>query len=146
MRIVISSEPKLLHVLRGVVRYRAQEAGFSQSEVESLAMAIDEAVTNVMRHTYGNRSDASLALEILAYPDRLEFILEDSGPKVRPGEVRARPLDEVRPGGLGTLFISRIMDSTGYEEDFPAGNRLRMVKFLPRRVFSSDESSSQERG
>ncbi len=75
MRIAVSSEPRLLHILRGMVRYRAQQLGFSESEVEGLTLAIDEAAANVIRHTYKNRCDANLALEILTYPDRLEFIL-----------------------------------------------------------------------
>ncbi len=146
MRIAISSDPRLLHVLRGVVRYFAQEAGFSESDVESMTLAIDEAATNVMRHTYGNRRDARLALEILPLADCLEFLLDDSGDKVQPEILRPRPLDQVRPGGLGTLFISSIMDESSYDPDFAGGNRLRMRKYLPRKVASSDERPSQERG
>lgn len=146
MRIVISSDPRLLHVLRGVVRYRAQEAGFGPADVEYLTLAIDEAVANVMRHAYGNRRDAKVALEILAFPDRLEFVVEDTGPKVEPEALRPRALDDVRPGGLGTYFINCCMDAISYEENFAGGNRLRMVKHLPPKVSTSDEYSSQERG
>lgn len=146
MRIVISSEPKLLHILRGVVRYRAQEMGFPDSDAECLAMAIDEAAANVIRHAYGNRRDARLALEISTYPDRIEFVLEDSGPKVGAEVLRPRPLDDVRPGGLGTLFIHRFIDGCSFDEDFAEGNRLRLVKYLPGKVSPSDESPSQKRG
>ncbi|MCJ7504580.1 MAG: ATP-binding protein [Acidobacteriia bacterium] len=139
-KIVTSSDPRLLHVLRGVVRYRAQEAGFEESDAEGLAMAIDEAASNVIRHTYGNRHDARLALEIWTYPDRMEFVLEDSGPKVEPGEVQPRPLEDVRPGGLGTFFIKSFVDECSYEENFPAGNRLKLVKYFARKVSASDES------
>ncbi len=139
-KIVTSSDPRLLHVLRGVVRYRAQEAGFEESDAEGLAMAIDEAASNVIRHTYGNRHDARLALEIWTYPDRMEFVLEDSGPKVEPGEVQPRPLEDVRPGGLGTFFIKSFVDECSYEENFPAGNRLKLVKHFARKVSASDES------
>jgi len=97
-------------------------------------MAIDEAAANVIRHTYGSRSDARLALEIRALSDRLEFDLEDWGPKVCPEQIRPRPLEDVRPGGLGTYFISCFMDSSWYDRDFAEGNRLRMVKHLPRKV------------
>lgn len=145
MRIVISSQPKLLQVLRGVVRCRAEEAGFSPADVDSLTLAIDEAAANVIRHAYGNRPDAELAVEILTFPDRIEFILEDSGPKVREEAIRPRPLDEVRPGGLGTYFINCFMDESCYDHDYHPGNRLKMVKYLPRKVSSSDESSNQER-
>jgi len=134
MRIIISSDPRLLQVLRAVVRYRAQEAGFSESNAECLAMAIDEAAANVIRHTYGNRSDGPVTLEIRTFPDRIEFDLEDAGPKVRHEDIRPRPLEEVRPGGLGTYFIRCFMDSITYDESFSQGNRLKMMKSLPGKA------------
>lgn len=146
MKVILTSEPRLLHILRSVVRYRAQETGFPEADVECLAMAIDEAVTNVIRHTYENRSDAWLGLEILTFPDRIEFVLEDHGPKVQADAIQPRPLEEVRPGGLGTFFIQRFMDASRYEENVPQGNRLRLVKFLPGKVAAGDEGSGQERG
>jgi anti-sigma regulatory factor (Ser/Thr protein kinase) len=107
-------------------------------------MAIDEAAANVIRHTYASRPDGRLTLEIQTFPDRIEFVLEDSGPKVRPETIRPRSLEDVRPGGLGTYFIRCFMDKTSYDADCAEGNRLRLVKYLPPR--ESDESPGQERG
>lgn len=134
MRIVLSSQPRLLHILRYVVRWLALNWGLPESEAESLAIAINEAAANVIRHTYGDRDDAPLALELKRFPNRLEFLLEDWGPRVRSEEIRSRPLDEVRPGGLGTFFISSFVDACSYDPDFAGGNRLRMVKYLPRKT------------
>ncbi len=133
MRMVISTQPRLLHILRGVVRYYAQESGFSENEVNALAMAVDEAAANVIRHTYRNSPGGRMALEVLDFADRLEFVIEDSGPKVQPERVRHRPLNDVRPGGLGTFFIKCFTDSSSYDEAFTEGNRLRLVKFKGNR-------------
>ncbi len=133
MRMVISTQPKLLHIVRGVVRYYAQESGFSENEVNALAMAVDEAAANVIRHTYHNNPGGSLALEVLDFGDRLEFVIEDRGPKVQPELVRPRPLNEVRPGGLGTFFIKCFTDLCAYDDAFTEGNRLRLVKFKGNR-------------
>jgi len=132
MRIEISSEPRLLSVLRGVVRWRAKESGLSERDADSLVMAVDEAAANVIRHTYGGRKGARLALDIRTYGDRIEFILEDWGPKVCSEQVRPRALDDVRPGGLGTFFIKSFVDETYYDDNFPEGNRLKMVKYIRR--------------
>jgi anti-sigma regulatory factor (Ser/Thr protein kinase) len=129
MRMVISTEPKLLHIMRGAVRFYAREAGFSETEVYELALAVDEAVTNVIRHTYGNRPNGRLALEVRDFADRLEFVIEGTGPKVCPGAIRPRALDDVRPGGLGSFFMKSFTDSCSYDETFTDGNRLRLVKF-----------------
>lgn len=134
MKIVVSSEPRLLHILRAVVRWHAVEAGFPEHEVENLALAVSEAAANVIRHTYKGRSDCRLSLDIHNFPDRMELVLEDSGPKIAPGQIRHRSLDDVRPGGLGTFFINAFVDSCSYDQNFPDGNRLRMLKYLPRKV------------
>ena len=59
MRIALGSEPRLLNILRCVVKFCAQEAGFTKTDGEYLALAIDEAAANIIRHTYGGRHDAS---------------------------------------------------------------------------------------
>jgi len=146
MRIVISSQPRLLHILRTVVKFYAQEAGFPKSDAEYIALAIDEAAANVIRHTYGNRQDERLAMEFHRLPDRMEFLIEDWGPKVRPDLIRPRPLDEVRPGGLGTFFIYAFMDECSYDLNFKEGNRLKLVKFLSRKGACHNEGSSAKSG
>src|SRR6516162_1326683 len=129
IRLVISAEPRLLHIMREVVSYYAREAGFPESEVYRLALAVDEAATNVIRHTYGNRPNDRLALEVRNLLDRLEFVIEDTGPKVSADVIRPRALDDVRPGGLGSFFIKSFTDSSSCDEAFTEGNRLRLVKF-----------------
>ncbi len=141
-RIVLGSEPRLLNVLRAVVKFRAQEAGFSQSDSEYFALAVDEAAANIIRHTYGGCNDRRMALEIRRLPDRLEFILEDWGPKVCEDKIRPRALDELRPGGLGTFFIYSFMDECSYDQDCKNGNRLKLVKFLSRKGACANDSSS----
>lgn len=142
IKVVIGSEPRLLNILRAVVKFRAQEAGFSKPDAEYLALAIDEAAANVIRHTYGGNCSAPLALELRKLPDRLEFILEDGGPKVCEDQIRPRSLDELRPGGLGTFFIHSFMDECSYDPNFKEGNRLKLVKFFSRKGARCDESSS----
>jgi anti-sigma regulatory factor (Ser/Thr protein kinase) len=146
MRIAISSEPRLLSILRCVVKFCAHAAGFSNSNSENLALAIDEATANVIRHTYCGRCDAVVALEVNRFPDRLEFILEDSGPKVCEDQIHPRPLDELRPGGLGTFFIYSFMDECSYDPNFKDGNRLKLVKFLSRKGAWCNEGSSAKSG
>ncbi len=144
MRIAIGSEPRLLSLLRSVVKFCTQVAGFSKSDSEYLALAIDEAAANIIRHTYCGRPDGLVALEIHTLSDRLEFILEDSGPKVCQDQIRPRPLDELRPGGLGTFFIYSFVDECSYDPNYQEGNRLKLVKFLSRKGTTCNESQSAQ--
>ena len=145
LRIVITSEARLLHILRCAVRFCAQGAGVPASDMDCLTMAIDEAASNIIRHVYKNQPSGRLGLEIRAFPDRMEFTLEDSGPKVSPESWRPRTLEDVRPGGLGTYFIKCFMDEISYDEDFPKGNRLRLIKYFTPAGSASHEGSGQER-
>lgn len=80
MKIAISSDTKLLPILGGAVRWEAREHGFSEADADSLASAVDEAAGNAIRQS--SQPGIMLSLEMVAYPDRVELILEGSGPKV----------------------------------------------------------------
>ena len=145
LRIVITSEARLLNILRCAVRFCAREAGVPESDKDCLIMAIDEAASNIIRHVYKDQPSGRLGLEILAFPDRMEFTLEDSGPKVSTESWQPRTLDDVRPGGLGTHIIKCFMDEISYDKDFQEGNRLRLVKHFTPAGSASHEGSGQER-
>lgn len=146
MRIVMNSDPRLLHILRAAVRLRVQASGLPETSVDSLTLAIDEAAANVIRHAYDNRPDGHLALEVRSFPDHIEFILEDWGRKVSPECIRPRDLNELRPGGLGTHIIRCSMDEVSYESGDPNGNRLRMVKHIPRKATTGDQNTGSKDG
>jgi len=95
-------------------------------------MAVDEAAANIIRHSYGHRTDNELALTAQVFPDRLELVLEDQARRVEGSKCKPRALEDLRPGGLGTYFINCFMDEVAYE-DVPKGNRLRLVKYFPRK-------------
>lgn len=131
MKIAISSELTLLPILHGVVRWQARELGFSPAAADGLALAVDEAAGNVIRCTYAGQPGKMLSLEIVAHPGQLEFVLEDSGPKVKPAAVGSPAPEDVCPGCAGTPFIQTAFDRSSYDPSFAAGNRLKLLKFLP---------------
>ena len=124
----------LLHILRKVVKWHAREHGFPEAEADCLALTIDEAAGNVIRHTYAGQPGKMLSVEMVAYPDRMEFILEDAGPKVKGESARSGSLDSVPAEGPGTLFIQAYIDTSSYETSYGEGNRLKLVKFLPGKA------------
>ena len=61
--------------------------------------------------------------------NELIFSLTDFAPAIDPDRVKPRDLDDVRPGGLGTHFIRRVMDETDFvPPPSGSGNLLRMVR------------------
>lgn len=112
----------------------AQDAGLDRRDVNHLELAIDEAVTNIVEHGYGNRG-ADKAIDIVIHEDAHKFkvTIIDEGPPFNPllmdGPDPGDSLED-RPeegGGWGVFFIRKLMDRVDYK--FAANkNHLIMVK------------------
>ena len=136
LKLELRSQPGLLCVVRGALEPLMEVLGFSEESNRAIIRAVDEAVSNIMKHSYHGRSNQPIEM----YCNRLdrraggaseqgvEILLFDCGPAVDTTKIEARPLNEVRPGGLGLHIIRAGMDTVEYKR---AGrlNRLRLVKF-----------------
>ena len=143
LKMELPSDPRLLRVVRSAVEELAREFGLDESDCHRVTLAVDEAITNIIRHAYQNQPGQPIEITCSRLgaepgadgPDRLEILLQDCGRGVEPSELRGRPLDEIRPGGLGLHLIRETMDEVEYQR---AGktNRLRLVKFLRKKESS----------
>ncbi|WP_158752163.1 ATP-binding protein [Acidobacterium sp. S8] len=137
LKMELRSDPRMLCVVRAALGQLGESAGFLPEEVRSMVLAVDEAMTNVIRHAYHGRIDQPIEVDCRhsqlldngVLRDALEIVLKDKGVRVKAEELRGRPLDEVRPGGLGLQFIRESMDSVRFRHQ-KGTNRLHLVKFL----------------
>jgi serine/threonine-protein kinase RsbW len=131
------SHPKWLSVVRGAVERLTETLGFPAAECRSITRAVDEALTNIVRHSYRNRLDQPIAMYFRGaqrghdgeVQQGLEILLCDRGPAVDPSKLQVRPLEELRPGGLGLHFIHEAFDTVEFTRK-GSTNRLRLVKYL----------------
>ncbi len=124
----VPSDPCYLPLLRGVVSEAATLAGFGELDRDRLILALTEAVSNVIRHAYKGRKDQPIELEVRATRGELRLELSDYGRFVDPARIVSRPLDEVRPGGLGVHLIRSTMDVVEYNQNSHGGTTLTLVK------------------
>lgn len=130
VRLEVSSNPQMSSLVRKVVGRAAEMVGFCDNEASQITLAVDEAITNVIRHTYRMDTGQRIRLHIIcAEGSHLDIEIADDGPPVDVAAIKRRSLEEVRPGGLGVNFIREIMDSVEYLPQRPAGNVLRMRKY-----------------
>jgi len=136
LKLELRSHPTLLCVIRGALEPLMEMLGFSAEYTRAIIRAVDEAVSNIMRHSYHGRLDQPIEV----YCNRLqrrtngetekgvEILLFDCGAAVDTTKLPARPLDEIKLGGLGLHIIRGSMDTVEYKR---AGrlNRLRLVKY-----------------
>lgn len=138
LRLKLSSDPEILSVVRSAVMCLAGNMGFPDAECRALTRAVDEALANVISHAYGSRPGQPIELPCRRINERtagrqmaaLEIVLIDRGPAVNRKKFCGRPLDDVRPGGLGMHFIQNGVDVVQYSRRLHR-NRLRLVKYLP---------------
>lgn len=131
------SNPRWLSIVRGAVERLAGTLGFPAEQCRSITRAVDEALTNIVRHSYRNRPDQPIAMYFRTALRKqegqvqrgLEIILCDRGPAADATKWRERPLGEIRPGGLGLRLIHGAMDIVEFSRKDHT-NRLRLVKYL----------------
>lgn len=146
LKIEISSHPQLLCVVRGTIQQLAAVVGFPDEDCRAITLAVDEALTNVIRHAYGGRHDQKIEIHCSCLPldAGIEFVVVDHGKSADPAQLKSRDLSDVRPGGLGVHLIAQIMDTVHYEPS-PECNRLRLTKYLknPRPVRAERPSGGE---
>ncbi len=137
LRMELRSNPEMLCVVRGALGQLAECLGFPEPERRAVVLAVDEALTNIIRHAYQGRTERPIeacfrqiqvARERL-HREALEIVLEDQGATVDRTKLRGRPLEEVRPGGLGLHFIRQSMDKVEFRRR-NGKNQLRLVKLF----------------
>ena len=126
----LTSDPRLLPVVRNTVAELTTVCGFKDEQRRRITLAVDEALSNIMRHAYKNRCDQEIEVSCHSESGCLEFSLIDRGEAVDRSRICVQPIDETAPGGRGTHLIRQIMDEVCYDQ-IPEGNRLRLKKYLP---------------
>jgi len=125
----VTARPRRLRMVRAAVEQAARLVGCSRQVANDIVIAVDEACQNVIRHAYRGDPDGEIVLDIRSDGECIGIDLVDYAEPVDAASVRPRPLDELRPGGLGTHFIRECMDEVFFgAPPCGAGNRLRMIR------------------
>jgi len=140
LKLGLHSNAEALCLVRAALERATEVMRFPEPDSRAIVRSVDEALANVIRHAYKGRS--GLPIEVICSrlwnanesdaPKGLEVVLIDSGVAADPKRLKGRPLDEVRPGGLGIHFIKQSMDVVEFHRK-SGKNLLRMVKYLTSR-------------
>jgi anti-sigma regulatory factor (Ser/Thr protein kinase) len=107
----------------------ALTAGFPDLERGLIVLAADEAVTNIIRHTYASAPDKPIVLSAKITGGHLHLWMRDYGPPVDTATLKGRELEDVKPGGLGLNLLKSTFTAV---EHFPMpdGNEWHLAKPL----------------
>lgn len=94
----------------------AKDMDFSESDVDDIAIATTEAVSNAIIH--GNKSDVTkkVVIEIMEKPDRMIINVWDEGVGFDPHTIDDPLLPEnlLRESGRGVFILKSLMDRVDY--------------------------------
>jgi len=143
LRMELRSNPEVLCVVRSAVTRLAELLGFSESDNNLVILALDEALTNIIRHAYQGQRERCIeaTFRLLEVPgsgvpqQAFEIVLQDEGlpadvKRLNPPPLQEAPVEELKPGGLGLHFIRTNMDKVEFRRR-DGRNVLRLVKAIP---------------
>jgi anti-sigma regulatory factor (Ser/Thr protein kinase) len=145
IQLCVLSQPRLLGAVRALVETFAERIGFCDRGRGELVLAIDEALTNIIRHGYGHAEDCRIwiSLRTLSEPSAgIRVEIEDHQACFDPSELPERDLDEVRPGGLGIHLIRQLTRTCRHEARPEGGMRLVIEKFCEDAGRDADPARS----
>jgi anti-sigma regulatory factor (Ser/Thr protein kinase) len=132
----VPSTTEFLASIRDTTKRVAELGGCDAAVAEQVALAVDEASTNVIEHAYRGAHDRQIELRFLLSPEELRVEIVDDGAPVNrralPEVDLKRYASERRSGGLGVHLMGRIMDTVTFRRT-SRGNVCCLVKRLEAR-------------
>ncbi len=131
MQLQLNSDPHYLCVVRLAVARLVEKLGFDEEDCTRITLAVDEAMTNIIRHGYEGATDRPIWVHIgrMDDPPGMRIVIEDRARQVEPDTICGRNLEDVRPGGLGVHIIKSAMDEVQYTPRPDGGMRLEMIRY-----------------
>lgn len=134
--IKVESRTERLIAVRDFVSEAARTFGFGDEDISKIALAVDEACTNIIKHAY--RSDPTKTIQVNVSADNGTFVvaIRDEGVRFNPVQVQPPDMKEYlthfRRGGLGVYLMKSLMDKVEYAVVPGNANEVRLIKYLPR--------------
>lgn len=127
----VQASTEHLAKVRDFVAKYASEFGFKKQDVADIRLAVDEAYTNIIKHSYKNNSQKSVDIQLGYNGNEFWISLLDTGESFDPlsytePDIRQK-IKEKKRGGVGVYLIRELMDDVEYLNKGPT-NEIRMVK------------------
>lgn len=130
----IPTQSTNLKIIRDFITDIANKAGFDNSASGDIALAVDEACTNVIKHAYKGGDDKEITVKVRYDSDKIIISISDSGKgfNSEPDDEAAvqNRLKKLQKGGLGIYLMKKSMDEVVFDKDDDAMNSVKMIKYL----------------
>jgi serine/threonine-protein kinase RsbW len=135
-QITIESRTDRLIEVRDFVSTAAREFGFADEDVSKIALAVDEACTNIIKHAYHFDPQKDIVVSVSGSNGAFVVAICDRGEVFNPNGIKTPDMKEYlthyRRGGLGVYLMRSLMDKVEYDIRPGKLNEVRLTKFLAR--------------
>lgn len=126
----VPAENASLQKLRDFVTRIGKKHRFSDKLINAFKLAVDEASTNIIRHSYRDRT-GEITIRAVIRKESFTISLIDQGRYFDPTNVKNPDLKRYvaigKKGGLGIFMIRKLVDDISYSKT-TEGNELRLTK------------------
>lgn len=131
IRMQLLSNPKYLKPFRNFVYELSIVNGIQQKLAFEIKIICNEAVLNIIQHSYNNIPDGWIFFEYLFYDTYIELRFRDFGKKYfNPKKMVMKDLSDIRDKGLGLYLITKLSDYHYFKHD----ENLGMLLIIKKRV------------
>ena len=120
-----------LERLHQALYHFGKERDLPESLINTMNLALEEIVANVIEHGYEDTGDHSILIRCSIQDGQIMAEVEDDGipfnPLTSPDPDISGPLEDRPVGGLGIYLIRNIMDNLDYNY-FEGKNQIRLQK------------------
>lgn len=124
-----------LSMVRDKVRGCVELAGVPEKIASQVVLASDEAVTNVIRHSFGSDGVSEVEIEVSVEGGKITLVVRDEAPPFDPTKMPDPDMEEHvkagKKGGLGIYLMRKIMDEMKHSVLNGGVNELVLIKNLP---------------
>jgi serine/threonine-protein kinase RsbW len=129
--ITVPASTEHLGAVRAEIAARARAFGFTETQVQDIQLAVDEAVTNVIKHAY--KFDPSRTFQVMIDTQGRDFMVDiiDSGNSFDQEHYHepdvSQRIKERKKGGVGVYLMRKLMDNVSYRSENGC-NCMRLIK------------------
>ncbi|HEX2865810.1 MAG TPA: ATP-binding protein [Ignavibacteriales bacterium] len=132
--LVVKSTTDNLALIRDFTKSAARKCGFTEETVDKIALAVDEACTNVIKHAYKYSPEGDIIVNISVNHNKMAVSITDHGTNFDPALV---PEPDVKKyyrqhkiGGLGIYLMRKLMDEVNFSSVQGTKNQVVLIKYF----------------
>lgn len=134
LKLTLPNDLAYYPVAQTFVREVARKFGFEGTPLSEIEVGVEEAVTNVMKHTYDAEENHTFDIVCEQIPAGIKIVIKEKGipfdPAAVPDFKLGTSLENASTAGMGVYLMKAVLDECTFRNLGPEGKETHLVKYL----------------